>query len=90
MRISRNGNRHNRGGKSIVPFRSDGAVTMSPDEYSFRATEQRRREQEQRSRMDRFALDARARQYAGELAAKKPVSEMTVGEAREALTAQWA
>jgi hypothetical protein len=63
---------------------------MSPDEYSFRATEQRRREQEQRSRMDRFALDARARQYAGELAAKKPVSEMTVGEAREALTAQWA
>ena len=63
---------------------------MSSDEYSFRATERRRREQEQRSRMDRFALDARARQYAGELAAKKPVNEMTVEEVREALTAQWA
>ena len=63
---------------------------MSSDEYSFRAAERRRREQEQRSRMDRFALDAQARQYAAELAAKKPVSEMTVEEVRGALTAQWA
>ena len=67
---------------------------MSSDEYgyrwSFRATEQRRREQDYRSKMDRFALDAQARQYADELAAAKPVSEMTVEEVREALRAQWA
>ena len=65
---------------------------MSSDEYgySFRATQQRAREQEYRSKMDRFGLDARARQYADELAARKPVDEMTVEEVREAQTAQWA
>jgi hypothetical protein len=65
---------------------------MSSDEYgySFRATQQRAREQEYRSKMDRFGLDAQARQYADELAARKPVEEMTVEEVREAQTAQWA
>ena len=65
---------------------------MSSDEYgySFRATQQRAREQEYRSKMDRFGLDARARQYADELAARKPVDEMTVEEVREAQMAQWA
>jgi hypothetical protein len=67
---------------------------MSSDEYgdrwSFRATEQRRRDQEYRGKMDRFALDAQARQYADALAAAKPVGEMTVEEIRQAQTAQWA
>jgi hypothetical protein len=67
---------------------------MSSDEhgyrYSFRATQQRAQEQEYRSRMDRFGLDARARQYADELAARKPVDEMTVEEVRQAQVAQWA
>ena len=66
---------------------------MSSDEYgyrySFRATQQRARQQEYRSKMDRFGLDARARQHADELAAKKPVDEMTVDEVHEAQTAQW-
>jgi hypothetical protein len=65
---------------------------MSSDEYgfSFRATEQRRREQEQRSKTDRFRLDARARQNADELAATEPEDQMTVEEVRWAQTAQWA
>jgi hypothetical protein len=60
------------------------------DRWSFRATEQRRHDQEYRGKMDRFALDAQARQYADALAAAKPVGEMTVEEIRQAQTAQWA
>ena len=67
---------------------------MSPDEYgyrySFRATQQRSREQEYRSKMDRFRLDAQARQYADELAAERPVSALTLEETRQAMTAEWA
>jgi hypothetical protein len=67
---------------------------MSSDEYgyrySFRAIQQRSREQEYRSKMDRFRLDAQAEQYADELAAEKPLSALSLEETRQAVTAEWA
>jgi hypothetical protein len=67
---------------------------MCPDDegnyYSHQATQERKRQQDFNSKMMRFALDARAGQYAAELAAEKPIDEMNLEETTEALYRRWA